>query len=251
MARKYVLISLVSREKLTKEVGKSILSLFYKNYPDLVPQFANFYEPINKPILTVEKALDYWENGEFLCRRKMSIQGRWNIGSDRNKIGCYHFEYNWSSKVEWFNLFQKLCALSKSYFGYIHVITDNESEPAEIGSTVFAFIRGTASISLKKGIPQLGWGNYFGEEYVKEIDVDLLKKHGFEIEPLGDGYVFNITPQLSDVITDYEMFDKRRTLLKSLFRPGLFQKYETVDRDSDNDLARYIKSLEDERNKTS
>jgi hypothetical protein len=125
-----------------------------------------------------------------------------------------------------------IVTLSKAYFGYVHVFTENEMEAAAMGSAISVFLNGTPSIYLKKGIPNLGWGHYFGEEYVKELDLPLLKKQGFTVNPLGEGYVFNLTDQLSDVITNYPYFNERRQLLKSLFRPGLFQNYAKYEHES-------------------
>jgi hypothetical protein len=226
MRKKYILISLVTREKLTKEpYGRDILSLFYKDYQNLAPQVANFYEPINKLVPDVEAALEYWEGVPGLYRRRNSVAGEWYISIDGDGIPLLVFEYSWNEKVSWFQLFKQLIILSGSYFGYIHVITENEREPAGLGSAVHLFLNGVSGMHLKKGIPQLGWGHYFGEEYVKELNLPLIKEHGFSIEPLGEGYVFHLTDQLSDVITDYDHFNDRRQLLKSLFRPGLFQNY--------------------------
>ncbi|MBY0273449.1 MAG: hypothetical protein K2X02_08630 [Alphaproteobacteria bacterium] len=225
--KKYVLLSLVTRQKLMKEpYGRKILALFYDQYPLLAPQYANFYEPINKPINNVDEALQYWEGDPFLCRRKNSIVGWGNIGSDRIGVNCIEFEYNWNTKIDWFKLFKELVAITEAYFGYVHVFTEKEIEPAGAGSAISCFLNGTPGVHLKKGIPNLGWGHYFGEEYVKEVDVPLLQKHGFDVQKLGEGYVFHITENLSDVIKKYDEFDERRKLLKSLFRPDLFQKYE-------------------------
>lgn len=233
MRKKYVLISLVSRQKITQDFyGRNILSLFYEHYPSLSPQFANFYEPVNHPIPTLEQALEYWEGDPGLYRRKNSIVGNWYIATDGDGIFSPIFEYNWNTKINWFYIFQQLVTLSKAYFGYVHVFTENEIEGAAAGSSISCFLRGTPSMYLKKGIPQLGWGHYFGEEYVKELDIPLLKKHGFSVEPLGEGYVFNLTNQLSDVITNYEYFNERRILLKSLFRPDLFQNYAKYQHES-------------------
>lgn len=233
MRKKYVLISLVTREKMTKEpYGRDILSLFYDQYPNLAPQAANFYEPINKPISIIEAALEYWEGDPGLYRRKNTVSGWWYIGTDGDGIAYMSFEYNWNKNIDWFQLFQQLSFLSKAYFGYVHVFTENEIKPAGAGSAVDCFLRGTPSMYLKKGIPQLGWGHYFGEEYVKELNIPLMKEHGFKIEPLGEGYVFNLTDNLSDVIDNYEHFNERRMLLKSLFRPGLFQNYAKFEHES-------------------
>ena len=225
--KKYVLLSLVTRKELPKEpYGRKILSLFYDIYPLLAPQYANYYEPVNNQVNSAAEALEYWGYDPFLCRRKNTIVGSWYISEDMNKITWVNLEYNWSPKVDWFKFFKELISATSVYFGYVHVFTEREIEPAAVGSAIGSFTRGTPAIQLKKGIPNLGWGNYFGQEYVKEIDVSLLKKHGFDVQKLGEGYVFHITENLSDVIDSYVSFDERRKLLKSLFRPDLFQKYE-------------------------
>ncbi|MGN6671302.1 MAG: hypothetical protein ACTHJ4_07180 [Candidatus Nucleicultricaceae bacterium] len=233
MRKKYVLISLVTRDKISKEPsGRQILSLFYEKYPLLAPQTANFYEPVNNPVADSETALEYWEGDPGLYRRKNTVSGSWYIKTDGYGKGIMIFEYNWNNKIDWFQLFQELVTRSKAYFGYVHVFTENEREGAGLGSAVDLFLNGVSSMHLKKGIPQLGWGHYFGEEYVKELDLLLLKEHGLKIEPLGNGYVFNLTDHLSDVIDDYESFNERRKLIKSLFRPGLFQNYAKYEHES-------------------
>lgn len=230
MARKkYILLSLVSRKKLIKEpYGRDILSLFYDKYSTLTPQFANSYQPVNNPVNKLTDGLEYWDWNTLplLFKRKNIIAGSWYISEDFDKISGMIFEYNWSPKIDWYSLFKELVKASEAYFGYIHVFTDQEIEPSAVGSAISCFTRGTPGVHLKKGIPNLGWAHYFGEEYVKEVDIPLLQKHGFEVEPLGEGYTFHITDKLSDVIDNYEYFDERRKLLKSLFRPELFQKYE-------------------------
>ena len=225
---------MVSREKLTKETyGKNILSLFYQKYFNLFPQMANFCEPVNQPILTIEEALKYWEGRPGLYRRKNKVVGSWYISEDFDNVGYLTFEYNWNKNVNWFHLFKDLIMESKSYFGYIHVFTDREIEPSGAGSAICCFLRGTPSWALREnGIPQLAWANYFGEEYVKELDLSLLQHHGFQVSPLGEGYVFNVTDQLEDVITQYDHFNTRRQVLKSLFRPGLFQNYARYEHES-------------------
>jgi hypothetical protein len=225
--KKHLLISIVTRKKMIEEpYGRNILSLFYDKYPLLAPQYANFYEPINKPINNPDEALEYWEDEEFLGRRRNAVVGSWYISPDRIKEGWLTFKYNWRSKIDWFKLFQELMTLTEGYFGYVHVITDTEREPAGAGSAICCFLYGTPGVHLKKGIPNLGWAHYFGEEYVKELDIPLLEKNGFKVQKLGDGYVFQLTDNLSDVIDNYDHFDERRKVMKSLFRPDLFQKYE-------------------------
>ena len=234
MKRKYVFLSMVSREKLTKEPhGHNILKLLYEKYPNLAPEYCNYHEPVNIPTPTFEDAYKLWNEEWFFCRRKHSVQMNISIMLNRFDVSSIRFECNWHKEIKWLNLFEELMKESKSYFGYIHFFTDREIESGEIGSAVDCFLRGTPSWALKEnGIPQLAWANYFGEEYVKELDVSLLQQHGFEVNPLGDGYVFNVTNNIEDIITNYDHFNARRQELKSLFRPGLFQNYARYEHES-------------------
>ena len=105
--KKYVLFSLVTRAKLSKEsYGRKILSLFYDKYPLLAPQYANYYEPINNSVSTTEEALGYWESNPFLCRRKNTVVGSWYISEDMNRTAWINLEYNWTPKIDWFKLFK-------------------------------------------------------------------------------------------------------------------------------------------------
>lgn len=196
MRKGRVLLSLVSRYPIAQETGKSILELFYNHYPTLVPQYADYKDPVNEPIPTVEEALKYWWDDMGFYTRRSSIRGEWCVGKDKEDITRYKFKYTWHKTIDWFQLFKELIDRSNAYFGYVHVITEKENEPAAIGSAVDCFLNGTPGMYLKKGIPQLGWGTYFGEEYVKELDIPLLEKHGFKGEPLASGYVFTVTDRM-------------------------------------------------------
>ena len=225
---------MVSRERLVREpYGQAILELLYNTNESLKPEYCNYYEPVNIPIPTYENALEKWYEDGFYFRRKHSTQSNGAFTIDGYNASVIGLESRWNKQINWFQLFKQLISITKAYFGYVHVITDRESEPSAAGSAICCFLYGTSSGPLKKnGIPNLGWGNYFGEEYVKELDLPLLQQHGLSIEPLGEGYVFNLTPQLQDVIDTYDDFHQRRQHIKSLFRFDLFQNYARYEHES-------------------
>ena len=126
---------------------------------------------------TIVDALEYWHYGGFY-RRRNTVAGWWSIYTNKYEALNPKFEYNWNKNIDWFGLFKQLIVLSKAYYGYVHVFTDRENDGHATGSAICCFLRGTPSWALEKnGIPNLAWANYFGEEYVQELDKSLLQQH--------------------------------------------------------------------------
>lgn len=76
--------------------------------------------------------------------------------------------------------------------------------------------------SLVSGLTNLGWASFFGGEFSTEVDEAIIAAAGFPVRKIGDGYLVQVTENISDVIDDFALFSKRRAELKSLFRDGLF-----------------------------
>ena len=74
----------------------------------------------------------------------------------------------------------------------------------------------------KRQIPQLAWGTYWGEELAQWADVSALRQGGFDVEPLGNGWLLWLSPNLTDVRSDFSSFVSRRSEAKRHFLPGLF-----------------------------
>ena len=226
MQRPFVLISTPTPlHTRPREFGERYLKVFFDEFPGLKPQTVNYTEPINKPVETIEDALEYWGQLTFYWRRKNaprtygSVSESGNFGSDGVRLKC-----DWKSTIDWFSLFKRLVETTNSNAAYLHLFCDHELQPVTFGSPNHDFRLGAAGAALRNGIPGIGWANYFGSDYAKEVDPALLRKNGFEVEPFENGYIFKVSPDITDVKTDYEAFDKRRQLLRSLFRQEVFQK---------------------------
>jgi len=208
-----------------KEFGERYLKVFFEEFPGLKPQTVSYTEPINKPVATIEDALEYWGQLTFYWRRKNapqtlgSVTETGNFGPDGVSLQCH-----WNNSIDWFGLFLRLIEIAQSNSAYIHYFTKPELVPIPANGPESSFWLGAAGAALRDGIPGIGWANYFGGDYAKEVDPDLLRENGFEVEPFESGYIFKVSPDITDVKTDYEAFDKRRQLLRSLFREGVFQK---------------------------
>lgn len=234
MKRKYVLISIISKtSQISTENKKNLLSLFYNEYQILAPNFANFCEPINQPISSVETALPFLGDKPSLFKRKSKILGIWDIAHDiDNKLG-FIFKYQWNNQINWLSLFTKLINFTDTHFAYMHVFTEKELEPAGLGSAISCFTGGTPAWALRKnGIPQLAWANYWGKEYTQELTDSIKQELSPYIQPLDQGHIFHLTENIEDIINNYEFFDQRRQHIKRMFRPGLFQNYARYEHES-------------------
>lgn len=190
----------------------------FDDFPELTPEYSCFYEPINKPIPTVEEALKYWTDNfdtqHFMSRRRSAVRGNFGVGRDIKKIGDVSATYSWKKKIDWFNFFQSLQKCINAYFGHIHFY---DSKEKDIGFSAGFEIRDL-------GIPDLGWGTFFGKRFLDRFPKKDLVAKGFTVTPQGDGYVLTLTDDISSLLKDYDAFDQRRTEAKALFPEGVFQK---------------------------
>lgn len=229
MKKPKILISLVTQEDTsTVDYGRRILSVLYDHYPKLSPEIADFYEPVRNQVSNVDEALEYWN--DMIWKRKHAVKGEGTIShKDVYGMGRLRFDYQWNKTIDWLDCFQRLIEASKAEFAYIHLFTEPEIFPAVFASPEHDFQLGVSENSLKNGIPNLGWANYFAGTYADKVDVDLLEANGFEAQKLGRGYLLNITPKVDDVLNDFQTFSERRETLKSLFTDGVFAPWNGPD----------------------
>ena len=76
---------------------------------------------------------------------------------------------------------------------------------------------------MESSVPNLGWANFFGDEFAQLVDVARLQAQGCATERIGDGYLLTVTDSLFDVHDDFAKFSARRALLKQQFAGDFFQ----------------------------
>lgn len=91
-----------------------------------------------------------------------------------------------------------------------------------LGGEFYCEFRAGELNSLVSGLTNLGWASFFGGEFSKEVDESMIAAAGFPVRKIGDGYLVQVTENISDVIDNFALFSQRRAELKSLFRDGLF-----------------------------
>jgi hypothetical protein len=245
-------ISLTTRlDTASWEFGRQVLELLCEADARLLPEKVNNFEPIKIPVTSVEECEKYWSpeakltgpgggalffKMDFLWRRSRAIKSSGHVlHTSHNrfgklKFGWVTFQATPDKKTNWHRLFHRLCTLAQPNFGTLHLCTHAETQPGAFGAESDAnygtndFLLGTAGIALEqRGLANLAWATFFGQEFAAEVDPEKLRAHGFGVEAIGDGFLVTVTPSLFDVANNFVQFSSRRAELKNLFRLGLFR----------------------------
>jgi hypothetical protein len=227
--KKYIALHVFTDNALTKkDYAANILKIIYNDFPDLAPEYANFYEPINKPVPTVEDALKYWADGfifNLMSRRRTSPKTIFNVGCDKDDIYSIYLKCTWKKTIDWVKLFKLFQKCIDGYFGYVHLYSPEEIKQKANCREIYGDFLYTPGFKIRdKGIPDLAWGTFFGERYLDRLPLKELKKEGFTLKKQGQGYFLTLTDDISTLLKDYDGFEERRLIAKSLFPTGVFQE---------------------------
>ncbi|WP_211468257.1 hypothetical protein [Collimonas silvisoli] len=251
MSKPKIRLSITTRLDTTRwEFGKQVLEAFCETDPRLVPEYFDNVEAIKKQFNGIAACEEYWapevvmDAGSYgrtftkwnsMWRRVKAVKSRGEMHHTLvNQRGQLHlgwltFDADGDRKVDWAGLFHRLCVLAQPKFATLHLFTDIETRRGAFGTAVETdiaaddFVTGPHGMTLeKRGIPNLAWATFFGEDYAAEVDMQKLCAQGFEVEAIGQGFLVTLTPKLFDVVENFALLSARRTMLKKLFRPGLF-----------------------------
>jgi hypothetical protein len=250
MSNPYIQISIVTAIDTTAwDFGRHVLTEVCKTDPKLVPQYADNVDPIKRAFADIADCEQIWAPEVVidgpLGRVRTPWTFRWKrIKSIRCRGDMYHtirdtrerLQPGWlrlcadmDKRIDWLDLFKRLCVIATPTFATLHLFTAPElvvgafgtGEMEELGQD--DFVTGPPAASLeKRGIPNLAWATFFGQEYVKEIDARLLLSKHFDLERMKDGYLLVLTDNISDVDERFDEFCELRKLAKSCFRDKLF-----------------------------
>ncbi|QSB45844.1 hypothetical protein IDJ81_07120 [Tsuneonella flava] len=146
-------------------------------------------------------------------------------------------------EIDWAGLFVNWCDIATPFAAILHPLTAQDSPRKNnkdvgnysydedvyqqawsrfLGGEFYCEFRAGELNSLVSGLTNLGWGSFFGGDFSTEVDEAKIVAAGFPVRKIGDGYLVQVTENISDVLDDFALFSKRRAELKSLFRDGLF-----------------------------
>ena len=239
-----------SVDTTTWAFGKQVLEIFCNVDARLMPERVGGCEPVKTPVENVAACEQHWApdatidgpygrsfvKRDFLWKRTKAIKSDGHMmHTARNKLG--NLKLGWltfgaapDKKTEWDRLFSRLCVAMQPKFATLHLFTDIEARAnafsaesdANFGTNDFFY--GVPGHALEnRGLANLAWATFFGEELAVEVDVQKLRDNGFRVEAIGKGFLVTLTSKLFDVMDEFAVFSTRRVVAKQLFKPGLFR----------------------------
>ena len=233
------------------EFGRQVLEVLCEADARLLPERVNNFEPIKIPVTSVEDCKKYWApeakltgpgggasffKMDFLWKRTKVIKSMGHVMHTAvNRFGelipgWMTFNADPDKKPDWHGLFRTLCFMAQPMFATMHLCTGAETKPSAFGAESDAnygtndFLRGSSGIVLaERGVANLAWATFFGQEYAAEVNPESLRAQGFAVEAIGGGFLVTVSPSLFDVADKFPQFSARRAEIKKLFRPGLFR----------------------------
>ena len=245
LTRPHVQISVVTRRETTSwDFGRQFLHSLCLVDEKLTPEIISNGEPHERPFVSIDGSQEFWS--PVVVVRSPSM-GRFEVHSDffwkRNRVvkcrgAMRHTFTNKLGKlslghillrahpdrtVDWLALLRVFCDLSRPKYGILYLLTEIELTEATLKSPAYLFKSGAPGWAVESSVPNLGWANYFGDEFAAAVDVAQLKAQSVATERIGDGYLFTVTDSLFDVRDDFAKFSARRALLRRQFADGFFQ----------------------------
>lgn len=109
--------------------------------------------------------------------------------------------------------------------GYLHIVTVPEvvSLRSCYQDAVAPFNSGLHTRELRRWMPNLACGTYFGRPYVELIGLErLLNTPAALVAPWGEGVYIQLQADICDVIRDYPRFEMQRAVAKGHLGEDLF-----------------------------
>lgn len=154
--------------------------------------------------------------------------------------------FNYSPKIDWYSLFEKLTEICEPSYAMLHVFTDKEKSYS-IGKDRLErfdapivdehrFVTWKTYSGSRTGpdpwekekrrtyrfLPQLSWANFFGHEFKGQYDRNLIKNESASFKTKKYGDLLLVTSSISDIVKNTDYFETKRTSIKKCFNDGFF-----------------------------
>jgi hypothetical protein len=191
--------------------------------PELMPEFYNTYEPVNRAfdLTELDSALKEWHFSFLWKRKKPSVTGAMFLGSAQLERPT-HTHLLIRAKPEILDakrLIRFVQKFSKSFrpdIGLVHVLTKPEVErKVHFGQSTFI---------LKESLPNLYWAMVFGAPYIKIFGKErLLSAPTAVAKELSDGLIYlQLTNDLMDNRTRPDYVEVKRLAAKNHLNANVF-----------------------------
>ncbi|QYX56914.1 hypothetical protein K1T73_00390 [Roseovarius sp. SCSIO 43702] len=266
----YVILALTTFHDLNSDgFGADLYSLISQIEPRLLPQRAGWLGTLSASVTSIEDFAALWRND----RQIYTSQGRCgkrestgiNMGVEwtrrsaiKNKGKIIHrgikfsnqaealvLHSEWRARVDWLELFRRLCLLTKAAHGMLHLYCPDETSgfgpdkrslyqrEGIHGQQAFTYsidpygIRrppgpGDPNLKTFRQLPELTWATWLGSNFDGQYDRRSLKDMVVNTAETQDGFLFTITDQLGDIMDDFVSFRNRRDAVKASGFPETF-----------------------------
>ncbi|WP_395330780.1 hypothetical protein WBP06_00560 [Novosphingobium sp. BL-8H] len=172
--------------------------------------------------------------------RKIRSSFHWQGNEDPVKFGSVNFpkknDYgevgnglisiraNYAESELWVSLFKKICSLSSPFWGFVHVIADEETYIDTAGSRVDRYCKPVTTKAYRtREFPNLASLNFIRDDMVDPAIWPQIQAAGFPVERFLDGYLLRVSSGFADILDDFPVFSRRRAELKAFFPVDLFR----------------------------
>lgn len=206
------------------------------------------YEARPEGVNTVERGnfrvgLEWTTPGVVAGRGEVSFRSE----VDPNGSDGFVLEHSYSDRIDWSQLFRKLVDAFNPSHAMLHLFTQRELDYASPRSR-FGFTAAfcgeahfttwlsslgewrrpdhwdTRARRQYVHLPELGWANFLGKEFVGQYDEVKLAKASQQLSSTSDGIIFRLTDRLSDVELEPDTFEAARAKAKAAFAEGFFRQ---------------------------
>jgi hypothetical protein len=219
--------------------GKSLFETLIKYEPRLTPQEIGA-DPRVESFVTVESAKARWGERRVVGGDTVVVSTlNWTRNSELRGFGFANFAgvasngktygggvvlgSEFSRSVDWQGMFRTLVCEFGASAGLLHVVAGPEITAGPYDPpTASSFCKPLVRQDLDQ-FPNLSWATWFGSRFADEADFSKIAQDGYLVEPMLGGFLVRITPSITDVLDDFPTFSRRRSMLKTYFRPELFK----------------------------
>jgi hypothetical protein len=191
-------------------MGRAVLKMMGR-HPLALPTHVGNVEPMRTPYEGINGGISHWADPFLWKNKKTKISGSIWFGTS-NRHGAFYVSQDLekaslTAQVPWVELLLDACRTITADFGYIHLTTKQELD--ECYEAAHAIDLGITTHELRKGLPNLCWGMYFGDPY-RELskrfeDLDLKA-----IRIVEGGVYVQLTDSLEDILRSYLKFNEER-----------------------------------------
>jgi hypothetical protein len=242
-----IVLQILSPMPLTqREDGRTVLSLWKRHLPHLLPDKFNNWEPVNRPFDPddLENVLDAWSRPFLARKRSPKVDSSvWMRKGTQPLHALWEFSIadGAASQQQLVEFLASASTALKADFSCLHLLTPTELERGRksgvclnLDKKATKFFFSISSKELQQRIPDLFWVTVLGGPYVEMFGRDrLLSSPVYCTKSLpSEAVMLQMTENLADVEQHAVLFDETRSSTKShlgedaFFQQGIDPSYK-------------------------